>query len=451
MKFRKFDGKFDDSIGFLSLLMLDINGTIRQVTVPKGFINEKVLKDGIGFDASNFGYAKVDKSDMVAKPDLSTAFIEEKEGHTIVHAFCNVFLTDGTEYDQYPRTVAKKTVEYLKKEGIADDAKVLVELEFHVFDDVRYSSAFSHSFYEVQSAEGIGPDFESDPRFHIQKGYHRLAPADKYFDVRNDIVSALEVVGIPVKYHHHEVSASQLEIELDFISLSEAGDKVSLAKWIAVSIAREHGLFLTFMPKPVYNIAGNGMHVHQFLTKKGKTFFPGKGMHGLSKEALAYTAGILDHSLTGSLLAFSNPSTNSYKRLVPGFEAPVGATFAKGSREASVRIPAYLGKGDERIEYRTGDATANIYYFLSAMVLAGVDGIKNKRDPVASNYHDRENGKIFPLNLNLVLDGLLNDNKYLLPAFPELLIKYWVKTKKAEAQYVYNAPTPQEYELYFNI
>ncbi len=269
--------------------------------------------------------------------------------------------------------------------------------------------------------------------------------------MRNDIVAALEAVGVPVKYHHHEVSASQLEIELNFISLEKAGDIVSLAKWITTNVAREHNVFVTFMPKPVYNIAGNGMHVHQFLVKSGKSFFAGDGLHGLSKEALAYTAGILDHSLTGSLLAFSNPSTNSYKRLVPGFEAPVSATFAKGSREASIRIPGYLTKGEERIEYRTGDATANIYYFLSAMILAGADGILKERDPIATNYHDKDNGKTFPLNLNAVLDGLATDNEYLSPAFPEALIKLWIKAKKAEAQYVYNAPTPQEYELYFNI
>lgn len=450
MNFRKFDGNFE-TIDFLSLLMIDINGTIRQVTLPKDYISEKIFKNGIGFDASNFGYAKVDKSDMVAKPDLSTAFVEEKEGHTIVHVFCDVFLTTGELFNQYPRSIAKKTAAYLKEQNIADDAKVLIELEFHAFDSVRYSSEYSHSFYEVQSQEGIGPDYNDSPRFGIQNGYHRLFPADKYFDMRNDIVAAMGAVGIPVKYHHHEVSASQLEIELNFISLSEAGDKVSLAKWIIVNVAREHGIFVTFMPKPVYNIAGNGMHVHQFLVKNGKSFFAGDGLHGLSKEALSYTAGILDHSLTGSLLAFSNPSTNSYKRLVPGFEAPVSATFAKGSREASIRIPGYLAKGEERIEYRTGDATANIYYFLSAMILAGVDGIKKGRDPLESNYHDKENGKMFPLNLNAVLDGLAADNEYLLPAFPKALIDLWIKAKKSEARYVYNAPTPQEYELYFNI
>lgn len=450
MNFRKFDGNFDN-IDFLSLLMIDINGSIRHVTLPKGYISDKIFEKGIGFDASNFGYAKVDKSDMVAKPDMTTAFVEEKEGHTIVHVFCDVYLTTGELFDQYPRSIAKKTAAYLKEQKIADDAKVLIELEFHAFDSVRYSSEYSHSFYEVQSQEGIGPDYDDSPRFGIQQGYHRLFPADKYFNMRNDIVAAMEAVGIPVKYHHHEVSASQLEIELNFISLAEAGDKVSLAKWIIVNVAREHGIFVTFMPKPVYNIAGNGMHVHQFLVKNGASFFAGDGLHGLSKEALSYTAGILDHSLTGSLLAFSNPSTNSYKRLVPGFEAPVSATFAKGSREASIRIPGYLAKGEERIEYRTGDATANIYYFLSAMILAGVDGIKKGRDPLESNYHDKENGKMFPLNLNAVLDGLAADNEYLMPAFPKALIDLWIKAKKAEARYVYNAPTPQEYELYFNI
>ncbi len=450
MNLMKFDGKMDQ-VDFLSLLMIDIRGTIRQVTLPQDYISDKIFEKGIGFDASNFGYAKVDKSDMVAKPDMSTAFVEIKGDYQILHVFCDVFLTTGEPFDQYPRAVAKKTAQYLKEQGIADDAKVLIELEFHAFDDVHYSSEFSHSYYEVQSQEGIGATYNDNPRFGIQQGYHRLNPADKYFDMRNDIVAAMSAVGIPVKYHHHEVAASQLEIELNFISLAEAGDKVSLAKWIATSVAREHGIFITFMPKPVYNIAGNGMHVHQFLVKNGKSFFAGDALHGLSTEALGYTAGILDHSLTGSLLAFSNPSTNSYKRLVKGFEAPVSATFAKGSREASIRVPGYLAKGEERIEYRTGDATANIYYFLSAMILAGAEGILKHRDPVASNYHDKDNGKLFPLSLNAVLDGLEQDHEYLLPVFPEALIKAWIKAKREEAAYVYNAPTPQEYELYFNI
>lgn len=448
MNIRKYDGKLE-SVDFLDMLMLDIYGNIRHVTVPKGYINEKVLKQGIGFDASNFGFAKVTKSDMLARPDMSTAFIEEKGGHSILHVLCDIYLIEGELFDQYPRYVARKTLEHLKNEKIADDAKMLVELEFHMFEDVNYAADYSHSYYKIQSAEGIGTDYDDLPRFNIHKGYHRIYPDDRYFNVRNDIVVALEAVGIPVKYHHHEVGAAQLEIELNFMSILEAADKVSLTKWIACNVANEHGLFITFMPKPIYKAAGNGMHVHQFLEKKGKTIFAGSELHGLTKEALAYTAGLLDHSLTGSLLAFANPSTNSYKRLVPGYEAPVSATFAKASREASVRIPGYLPKGEERIEYRTGDATANIYYFLSAMVLAGVDGIKQGRDPVASNYDDPHNGKVFPLSLNAVLDGLQNDKEYLKPAFPEALINLWIKIKRDEAEYVYNAPTPQEYELYF--
>lgn len=448
MNIRKYDGKIE-SVDFLDMLMLDIYGNIRHVTVPKGYISEKVLKQGIGFDASNFGFAKVTKSDMLARPDMSTAFVEEKGGYTILHVLCDIFLLEGELFDQYPRYVARKTLEYLKNQKIADDAKMLVELEFHMFEDVNYAADFSHSYYKIQSAEGIGTDYDDLPRFNIHKGYHRIYPDDRYFEVRNDIVVALEAVGIPVKYHHHEVGAAQLEIELNFMSILDAADKVSLAKWIACNIASEHGLFITFMPKPIYKAAGNGMHVHQFLEKNGKTIFAGEELHGLTKEALAYIAGLLDHSLTGSLLAFSNPSTNSYKRLVPGYEAPVSATFAKASREASVRIPGYLPKGEERMEYRTGDATANIYYFLSAMVLAGVDGIKNGRDPVASNYDDPHNGKVFPLSLNAVLDGLLSDREYLKPAFPEALINLWIKIKRDEAEYVYNAPTPQEYELYF--
>ncbi len=447
MELKKFDGNLT-GIDFLSLLMIDIYGGVRQVTVPKSFISEKLILEGIGFDASNLGFAKVTKSDMTARPDMDTGFIEIKDGYNILHVLCDVYLTDGQKFSQYPRHIAQKTLEYLRKENIAHDAKMLVELEFHIFEDVRYSSAVGHSFYEVQSSEGIGEE-EDAPRFNVQKGYHRLYPADRYFSVRNDIVRALETVGIPVKYHHHEVSASQLEIELDFDSIAVVGDQVVIAKWMAVNIAREHGLYLTFMPKPMYNVAGNGMHVHQYLEKEGVSIFAGEEMHGLTKEALCYTAGLLEHSLTGSLLAFSNPSTNSFKRLVAGFEAPIGATFAKGSREASVRIPAYLGKGEERIEYRTGDATANIYFFLSAMILAGIDGIKKGKDPVKEGYDNPRNGKIYPLNLNLVQDGLMQDNEYLSPVFPKELIELWVKLKKGEAEYVYNAPTAQEYELYF--
>ncbi|HRW23157.1 MAG TPA: glutamine synthetase beta-grasp domain-containing protein [Spirochaetia bacterium] len=450
MKLSKYSGDLS-GIDYLSLLVIDINGAVRSVSLPRAYVSDKVLKGGIGFDASNFGYAQVHKSDMVAIPDLSTGFVEEKDGFRILHAFCDVWTTDGEPFDQYPRTVARKAMEALRSSGVGDDAKMLVELEFYAFDDARYSTTAGHSYYYVESAEGIGDDYADAPRFGISKGYHRLAPDDRYGQLRNEAVRAMEAAGIPVKYHHHEVAASQLEIELNFISLASAGDAVVLAKWIVRSVAEELGLFVTFMPKPMYKVAGSGMHVHQYVEKDGRSVFPGDGLYGLSQTGLAYTAGVLSHALSGSLLAWSNPSTNSYRRLVPGYEAPVSATFAQGSRAAAVRIPGYLKKGEARIEFRTGDATANTYYFLAAMLLAGLDGVSRGLDPVKLGYSStKETPKnTFPTGLFHVLSGLRKDCAYLKAAFPAELIDSWIAMKQQEAEYVYNAPVPQEYELYF--
>jgi glutamine synthetase len=285
MELSKYTGELS-GIDYLSMLVVDVHGAIRSVSLPKSYISDKVLKNGIGFDASNFGYAQVHKSDMVAVPDLSTGFIEEKDGFKILHAFCDVWTTDGEPFDQYPRTVARKAAERLKASGIGDDAKMLVELEFYVFDEVSYSTTTAHSYYYVESEEGIGDGYADAPRFGLSKGYHRLHPDDKYGLLRNEAVKLMEAAGIPVKYHHHEVGASQLEIELNFISLLGAADAVVLGKWIIKNVADELGLFVTFMPKPMYKIAGNGMHVHQFIEKQGKSIFPGEGSTDSPRRAL---------------------------------------------------------------------------------------------------------------------------------------------------------------------
>ncbi len=451
MKLQTYNGDLG-SIDYLDFMMLDVYGSIRSVTIPKGHISEKVLKEGIGFDASNYGFADVSKSDMVAVPDLDTAFAEVRSDGTILHALCNVREMDGNIFEFYPRNVIANAMEKVRSSGVADEAKVLMELEFHVLEDVNYATDFAHSYFRLQSAEGIGPDYYDLPRFNIHRGYHRSYPDDRYFDLRNEMVNALTAIGIPIKYHHHEVGAAQLELEFDFLPAAEAADKVAIAKWVIRNIAKENNVFVTFMPKPINKTPGNGMHVHQFLEKNGKSIFSGDGMFGLSETALQYTAGLLEHSLSGSLLGFSNPSTNSFKRLVPGFEAPVCATFAKASREAAVRIPGYLKKGEERIEYRTGDATANCHFMLAAMILAGLDGIERKLDPVAAGYADAKNTekKRFPLHLNAVMDGLRADNAFLKPVFPQELIDLWTSMKEGEAKHVYHAPTPEEYELYFN-
>lgn len=436
---------------FLSLLVVDMAGQLHSVSLPASYATPKVIAKGVGFDASNFGYAQVHASDMVAVPDLSTAFMETKDGFRILHAFCDVRTTEGEAFDQYPRHVARKALEKLRASGLGDSAMMLVELEFYVFDEVRYSNAVGHSYYQVSNAEGIGDESEDLPRNGLSKGYHRLAPEDRYDRLRNMAVTSMLAAGIPVKYHHHEVGASQLEIELDFIPVEKAGDAVVLAKWILKSVADELGLYVTFMPKPMYKIAGSGMHVHQYVVKNGASIFPGSGECNLSPEGLSYTAGLLSHALSGSLLAWSNPSTNSYRRLVPGFEAPVSATFAQGSRAAAVRIPGYLSKGEARIEFRTGDATANAYYFLAAMLLAGLDGMIRGMDPVAKGFYVSHNarGKTFPTGLYHVLAGLRKDRAYLDGVFPPDLVESWIAAKEKEAEYVYNAPVPQEYELYF--
>ncbi|MCX7776237.1 MAG: glutamine synthetase beta-grasp domain-containing protein [Rectinemataceae bacterium] len=451
MKLAEWNGEFA-GIDFVSLIVIDIDGRMRAVSLPSSYASRTVLEKGIGFDASNFGYAKVHASDMVAVPDLDTAFVEEKDGFTILHAFCDVRTTDGAPFAQYPRSVVRAALEALRASGIGDDMKVLVELEFYVFEDVRYSTTMHHSYYFVESSEGVGDEYRDTPRIFPAQGYHRMAPEDRYQLLRNRAVKTMVDAGIPVKYHHHEVGAAQLEIELDFVSIERAGDTVSLAKWILRNEAEDLGLKVTFMPKPMYGVAGSGMHVHQFITRDGSSIFPGSMTYNLSREGLAYAAGLLDHALTGSLLAFSNPSTNSYRRLVPGYEAPVSATLAQGSRAAAIRVPGYLGKGETRIEFRTGDATANIYYFLAAMLLAGLDGIRRGLDPVSLGFtaDNPAEEKTFPMGLFHVLDGLRNDNTYLAPAFPRELLDVWAARKSKEASYVYNAPVPQEYELYFD-
>ena len=451
MRFMPFDGQLE-TIDYLDFMMLDIYGSIRSVTIPRNYVTPKVLEEGIGFDASNYGFADVSKSDMVAIPDMDTAFAEQRSDGRIVHALCNVRAMDGSVFEMYPRNVVTNALERVRSRGIADDAKMLMEIECHVLEDVKYATDFAHSYFRLQSAEGIGPDYYDLPRFNIHRGYHRSYPDDRYFDLRNKMVDALSAIGIPVKYHHHEVGAAQLELEFDFLSAPDAADKVAIAKWVIRNIAHENNVFITFMPKPINKTPGNGMHVHQYLEKDGRSIFPGDQLFGLSPCALSYTAGLLEHSLSGSLLAFTNPSTNSYKRLVPGYEAPVCATCAKASREAAVRIPGYLKKGEERIEYRTGDATANCHFMIAAMLLSGLDGIERGLDPIAAGYtnaSDAENRR-FPLNLHAVLDGLLADNQYLEPAFPKELIDLWISIKREEAIHVYHAPTPEEYELYFN-
>lgn len=435
---------------YLDVMAVDIYGKLKHVTLPKSYVSEKIFKEGIGFDASNYGFAKVTDSDMVAIPDLTKMYLEENDNMKIIHVLADVINpSTGSFFDQYPRSITKETLNYIKKSNIADDVKLLVELEFHIFDNVNYKISSDESYYYIESSEGLG-DNKDYPKTN-DSSYHLNEPYDIHFNLRNEIVKVLENAGIPVKYHHHEVGIAQHEIELNFTSLVDTADNVTLAKYLIRKVAEEYGLYVTFMPKPLYNMPGNGMHVHQYLEKNGKSLFVGDELYNLSKIALNYIAGILNHSLSGSLLAWSNPSTNSYKRLVPGFEAPISASFSKGSRSASIRIPGYLKKSDTRIEFRTGDATSNVYFFLSSMILAGLTGIEENLNPIDLGFHSKgENDKEFPLNLKDVIYGLKKDNEYL-KTFPKPLINKWIDLKIKEANMIYSIPNPKEFELYFEL
>ena len=292
MELSRFSGNIDD-VDFVNLLMVDIAGNIRSVSLPHAYATKKVLADGVGFDASNYGYAKIENSDMIAIPDLSTAFVEARGGFKMLHVLCDVVSTEHETFDQYPRNVIRNTKKYLHDSGVADDAKMLVEIEHYVFEDVKYSTGLDHAGYSVVSSEGFGEGYSEAPRVGVQAAYQRMVPEDRYMDFRNQTVSLMEVLGIPVKYHHHEVAISQLEIELDFCAMEKAADNVALAKWIIRQVASEMGLCVTFMPKPLYKMAGNGLHVHQYLEKNGQSTFPGEALFNLSPDGLSYIAGQL--------------------------------------------------------------------------------------------------------------------------------------------------------------
>ncbi|MGL4484548.1 MAG: type I glutamate--ammonia ligase, partial [Anaerovoracaceae bacterium] len=380
-----------NDIKMVDFMMIDIDGRWRHVTLPVERFNEDVLKDGIGFDGSNYGFAPVEKSDMVFVPDLSSAYVEpfmENKTLAMIGDVKVIDLPKNREFDQDPRNVAKHAEAYLKSTKIADEIRLGPEFEFHVFDHVSYSLAPNKSGFEIdieQAEWNKGDDgFNLGYKVGNKAGYHAAPPQDALYDYRSRVCMLMENHGIGVKYHHHEVGGpGQLEIEVEFGGLTEMADKTMISKYIIKRQAIAEGLTATFMPKPIYNEAGNGLHVHMHMFKKGKPLFYDKdGYSQLSKEALWFIGGLLKHMW--ALCAFTNPSTNSFKRLVPGFEAPVTIGFATANRSSVIRIPAYAKAPDKkRFELRNIDGTCNPYYAYAAILMAGIDGIKNKIDPVA--------------------------------------------------------------------
>ena len=461
----------ENGIQMIDFKMVDINGQFRHVTIPAGHFSEETMKNGIGFDASNYGYAVVEKSDMVFIPDPDTAIIDPFCQIPTLSMTGNAMIIDNPEnrpLAQYPRNIVLAAEQYMCDSGIADTMLILPEFEFYLFDQVGWevnpNGIGMHLDYNQARwnsyTEGTG---NVVPK---QKNYHIAKPFDPTYECRSEMCLLMEQAGIQVKYHHPEVGAAgQFEIEPQLGKMSEMADASMMIKYIIRNTAMKYGKTATLMPKPVYGEAGSGMHVHMLLLKDGEPVFSDdNGYSNLSETAHYFMGGLLKH--IASLCAITNPSTNSFKRLVPGFEAPVTVGYATSNRSAVIRIPAYAKSPKlRRFELRNPDATCNPYFCYAALLMAGLDGVKNKIDPHANgwgpydmnlyNLPEEEKAKLkgLPTSLDQALDALEADHDYLTAGgvFPEELIRNFIKGKRAEVREMAAIPHPAEFDRYYNL
>jgi glutamine synthetase len=446
---------------------LDFIGIWQHFSQPISMFSEETFEEGIGFDGSSIrGWQPIHNSDMLLLPDPSTAKIDPFPKTSTLSLICNIidpFTREG--YTRDPRFVAQKAEAYLKSSGIADTCYFGPEPEFFIFDDVRYSSSANQSFYAVDSIEGAWnsgreefPNLGYKPGF--KGGYFPVAPTDSLVDLRNEMVEVLQSVGMQIEAAHHEVATGgQCEIDMRFDSLMKMADTLQWFKYIVRNVAFRNGKTVTFMPKPLFGDNGSGMHCHMSLWKEGKNLFVGDGYGGLSKMAIYYIGGIIKHAK--ALCAFTNPSTNSYKRLVPGYEAPVNLAYSNRNRSASLRIPATSNPKAKRVEYRTPDPSCNGYLAFAAMMMAGLDGIENKIDP--GQPLDKDIYGLSPEELKDIpsvagslleaLECLQADHSFLLKGdvFTEDLIEKWIEYKmEAEVDPIRMRPVPLEFQLYYD-
>ncbi len=461
----------DYDIKMVDFKMVDINGQFRHVTIPAGNFSEKTMKNGIGFDASNYGYAVVEKSDMVFIPDPDTAQVDPFCEIPTLSMTGNAMIIDSPNnrpLSQYPRNIVAAAEQYLKDSGIADTMLILPEFEFYLFNQAGWEVSANSVGFTVDAQQAHWNSYEEGLGNVVpkQKNYHIAKPFDTTYEARSEMCLLMEDAGIKLNYHHPEVGAGgQFEIEPELGQMSKMADATMMIKYIIHNVARKHGLSATFMPKPIMGEAGNGMHVHMLLLKDGQPVFSDdNGYSNLSQEAHWFMGGLLKH--IASLCAITNPSTNSFKRLVPGFEAPVTVGYATSNRSAVIRIPAYAKEPAlRRFELRNPDATCNPYFCYAAILMAGIDGIKNKIDPHANGwgpydmnlFHlpEEEKAKLkhLPTSLEEALDALEKDYDYLTAGgvFPEELIKNFIKAKRAEVSELSKIPHPAEFEKYYNL
>jgi glutamine synthetase len=458
-----------EKVEVIDLRFMDFPGLWQHFSVPVGEVNESTFEEGLGFDGSSIrGWQAINESDMLVKPVVETAFIDPFFQHKTLVMICNICdPITGEDYAKDPRNIARKAESYLVSSGIADIAYIGPEAEFFIFDDIRFDQNEHAGYYFVDSAEGRwntgrdeGPNLGYKPRY--KEGYFPVPPTDSLQDIRSEMMLTMEAIAIPIECQHHEVATGgQAEIDMRFGPLVEMADSLLKYKYIVKNTARKYGKTVTFMPKPLFNDNGSGMHTHMSFWKDKKNLFAGDKYAGLSETAMYAIGGLLKHA--PSLLAFTNPTTNSYKRLVPGYEAPVNLAYSSRNRSAAIRIPMYsASEKSKRVEFRCPDPSGNPYLAFSAMVMAATDGILNKiapGDPLDKDIYDLPPEELAmvpttPGSLKEALVNLENDHEYLLKGdvFTPDVIETWINYKrKNEVLALDLRPHPWEFALYYDI
>ncbi len=468
---------FDEAAGFIqdkNIRMVDLKfsdlwGRWHHVTISASEFIPSLMTAGVGFDGSSVGFRSVKSGDMVLIPDLTTGFVDPFWETPTLSFICNTHEADTKQkHFRDPREIARRAEGFLQTSGIADESIWGPEFEFYVFSKVQLENGVNVASYRLESLEA-GWNNASGGHGHylpLHGGYHAIPPRDQLFNLRAKMVETLEDIGIPVKYHHHEVGGpGQCEIETPLLGMLPAADATLIIKYVTKMVAIAAGQTATFLPKPLHGEAGSGMHFHQLLRKGGKNlFYDASSPTLLSETALFFIGGLLTHA--PAVLAFTNPSTNSYRRLVPGFEAPVNCFFSRGNRSAAIRVPKYATDEDMvRFEFRPPDATCNPYLAMAAMLMAGIDGIQKRIDPTAAGFgpidvdifswseESRAAIKSLPTSLNDALQALEEDHAFLLAGgvFSEDLILDWIKAKRCEDQELRVRPHPYEIQMYFDL
>jgi glutamine synthetase len=462
-----FDLIKEHDVKYVDLRFTDPRGKMHHTAQHVCTIEEDSFSDGIMFDGSSIeGWKAINESDMTLMPDAATAVLDPFAAQPMLNIFCDVYdPSSGQPYNRDPRSIAKAAQSYMESAGIGDTAYFGPEAEFFVFDDVRYDVSMNQCYYKIDSEEGPyntgreQTDGNLGHRPGVKGGYFPVPPVDSAQDLRAEMLTVLGEMGVEIEKHHHEVAASQHELGIKFATLVKTADNMQQFKYVVHNVAAAYGKSATFMPKPVYGDNGSGMHCHQSIWKEGQPIFAGSGYADLSDMALYYIGGIIKHAR--SLNAFTNPSTNSYKRLVPGFEAPVLLAYSARNRSASCRIPYVASPKGKRVEVRFPDPSANPYLAFAAMLMAGLDGIQNKIHPgeaMDKNLYDLPPEELAAVptvcgSLRQALDSLEADNDYLTKGdvFAPDMIEAYIELKRGEQLAFETSPHPIEYKMYYSV